>query len=253
MDDRNICNADTKKYLLDLLVFCQNTELCMTYYKRQIKSYNNTAQNILKNEIDLILPQMPRKQKHGIITTIVYSFIGLAYESISSFLHNKRNKALHKAITAMESKATIQHKKLIQLENSMLIYGIYNVETIERLTSTVHHIHNTSSSHEKLFVGHQSSLTLKSLYANALGLQHYSINSLLYLRTVEDKYVSLYKELIKKLHIYTAAIRVLAKGYLPTSHITPLRLREILSEVKIAIRKTNPDYDLVIKKTSSVL
>ena len=58
--------------------------------------------------------------------------------------------------------------------------------------NTVHCIHNTTSSHEKLFPGQQSSLTLKSFYANTLGLQHYSINSLLYLRTVQDKYVSLY-------------------------------------------------------------
>ena len=49
---------------------------------RVSKSYNNTAHNILKNEIDLILPQVPRKQKCGIITTLVSSFIGLPYEGI---------------------------------------------------------------------------------------------------------------------------------------------------------------------------
>ena len=41
---------------------------------------------------------------------------------------------------------------------------------------------------------------------------------------------------------------ILAKGYLPISLITPLKLKEILSEVKVAIRKTNPDYNLVIDK-----
>ena len=68
------------------------------------------------------------------------------------------------------------------------------------------------------------------------------------MRTVQDKYVSLYKELITQLLIYTTAIRVLAKRYLPISFITPLKLKEILSEVKITIRKTNPDYDLVIER-----
>ena len=53
------------------------------------------------------------------------------------------------------------------------------------------------------------------MYANAMGTQHYSINSLLYLRTIKDKYVLLYKEFIKQLCIYAAAIRILAKGYLP--------------------------------------
>ena len=180
MDDTKICKTDTKKYLLDLLAFCKKIDPYMTYYKRQIKSYNNVAHDILKNEIDLILPQIPRKQKCGIITTIVSSFIGLAYEGISSFLHNRRNKVLHKVVKAMDSKTTIQCNILIQLGNSMLMYGIYNAKTLERLINTVHCIHNTTPSHEKLFVGQQSSLTLKSLYANALGFEHYSINSLLF-------------------------------------------------------------------------
>ena len=63
----------------------------------------------------------------------------------------------------MDSKATIQHNKLMELENSMLMYGVYNAETLEKLINTVHNIHNTTSSHERLFAGQQSSLTLKSL------------------------------------------------------------------------------------------
>ena len=104
----------------------------------------------------------------------------------------------------------------------MLMYGVYNAETlVEKVINTIHHIHNTTSLHERLFAGQQSSLILKSLYANAPGLQHYSINSLLYLRTVQDKYIALYKELITQQHIYAASIRILAKGYLPISPITP--------------------------------
>ena len=76
--------------------------------------YNNTAHNILEKEINLLLPQIPRVQKHGIITMLVSSFIGLAYEGISSFLHNRQNKTLHKAVNAMDSKANIQHNELIQ-------------------------------------------------------------------------------------------------------------------------------------------
>ena len=70
----------------------------------------------------------------------------------------------------MDSKATIQHNKLMQLENSMLMYGVYNAEMLEKLIYTVHHIHNTKSSHERLFAGQQTSLTLRSHYANTLGL-----------------------------------------------------------------------------------
>ena len=87
---------------------------------------------------------------------LVSSFIALAYEGIPSFLHHKPNKALNKAVRAMDGKTTIQHNKLMQLENSMLMYGVYSAETLEKLINTVHHINNTTSSHERLFAEQQS-------------------------------------------------------------------------------------------------
>ena len=107
--------------MLDLRTFCKKTEAFVIYYKILIKSYNNTVHNILENEINLILPQILKKQKHGIITTFVSSFIGLACEGISSFLHHRQNKALHKEVNAIDNKANIQPNKPMQLENSMLM------------------------------------------------------------------------------------------------------------------------------------
>ena len=109
---------------------------------------------------------------------------------------------------------------------------VYNVETIEKLINTVHNIHSTTSSHERLFVGHHSSNTFRLLYAQSLGLHHYSINSLLYLRTIQDKYIILYRELISQLHIYASAIRILANGYLPNTLVTLFKLKENHSEVR---------------------
>ena len=91
----------------------------------------------------------------------VSSFIGLAYEGISSFLHNERNKALHKAVNAMDSKVTIQHNQLMQLENSMLMYSVYNAQTLEKLVNR----------------GQHSPSIFRTLYAHSLGLHHFSINS----------------------------------------------------------------------------
>ena len=75
--------------MLELEAFCNAIKPFMTYYKRLINSYNNTAHNFLEKEIKVLLPLVNRKQKCGIITTLVSSFIGLAYEGISSFLHHK--------------------------------------------------------------------------------------------------------------------------------------------------------------------
>ena len=76
----------------------------------------------------------------------------------------------------------------------MLMYGVYNAETLEKIINTVHNIHNTTSLHERIFAGQQTSLTLKLLYAHSLDLHHYSINSLLYIQTIQDKYIALHRE-----------------------------------------------------------
>ena len=76
-----MCDTDSKKHMLDLMTFCKKIEPFVLYYKRLIKSYKIMACNFLENEINLILPQIQRKQKDGIITMLVSSFIGLAYES----------------------------------------------------------------------------------------------------------------------------------------------------------------------------
>ena len=75
--------------MLELKAFCNKIKPFVTYYKRLINSNNNTVHNILEKEIKLLLPQVKRKQKCGIITTLVSNFIRLAYEGISSFLHHK--------------------------------------------------------------------------------------------------------------------------------------------------------------------
>ena len=89
LDNRNVCNGESKKHMLDLMTFCKKIEPFLLYYKRLITSYNNTAHNILNREINVMLLQIQKKQKHGIITKLVSSFIRLAYEGISSFLHCK--------------------------------------------------------------------------------------------------------------------------------------------------------------------
>ena len=66
------------------------------------------------------------------------------------------------------------------------------------------------------------------------------------MRTIQDKCIAFYRELITQLQIYASAVRILAKGYLPNTLMTPSKLQETLNNVKTALWATNPDYDLVI-------
>ena len=240
-------NTDSGKYLKELKTYCNKLKPFVSYYSKLIKSYNSTVYDLLENKIKPLLPNKPR-QKCGLVTTLVSGFIGLAYEGISSFLQRKWDNALKRAVLAMDNEINAQRNKLLKLDNTMLMYGIYNAEMLEKLINTVHNIHNVTSSHERLFAGEHNPTLFRLLYTSNLGIQQYAFNSLLYLRVIQDKYISLYRELITQLKAYLSAIRILSKGYLPTTLIPPNKLHDILAEVRRSLHQTNPDYTLVFDK-----
>ena len=45
----------------------------------------------------------------------------------------------------MESKVDLQCNEIFHLENSMIMYGIYNSDTLEKLIQTVYRLHNTTT------------------------------------------------------------------------------------------------------------
>ena len=109
-------NSD-RKYMTKLKKHCFRIAPYISFYQRQIIYYTLTAHRILTEDIGLILPNFPtnKRNKQGAIIAsvlggIASSVIGLAYEGISSFLHQKRHKALNKAVTVIEKKTDLQKK-----------------------------------------------------------------------------------------------------------------------------------------------
>ena len=112
----------------------------------------------MANDIDKILPNFPtdKRQRHGailasILGSVASSIIGLAYEGISSFLHHKRHKALHKAVAVMNKKKDIQHNQIHHLDDSMIMYNVYNSDTLKDLIDTAHRMQNFTTWNEKTF------------------------------------------------------------------------------------------------------
>ena len=236
-----------------LMNYCMKIAPYARLYQRQIQYYNKIAYDTLANNIGKILPKFPtdNRQKHGaILTTILGSIalkvIGLAYEGISSFLHHKRHKALHKAVAVMNKRSNVQHNRIHHIEDSMIMYGVYNSDTLKDLIDTVHRMQNFMTWNEKTFAGKLHDWM--EIYSRDAGIHNYAINSILFLTTVREKYVRMYKRFIEELKLYSRAIRVLSKGYLPIALLPPSKLEKILNEVRVAIAKSNKDYDLVLTR-----
>ena len=127
-----------------------------------------------------------RKIKSGIFSVIITGFIGLAFEGISSFLHHKGHKALHKAVKAMSVSTDMQRNKLMHLENTLVMYRIYNAETLENLVKTVHALHSRQILYESLFAGKTSAAYEEYLQIHSsCGIQHYTVNLMLYLQMIK--------------------------------------------------------------------
>ena len=162
--------------LKDIKCYCVKIAPHTEYYRKQIAYYNQTAADILTNELALILPTYPtqNRQKRGIIPSLITGFIGLAYKCILSFLHHKRQKALHKAVNAIDNKVDLQRNKIFHLEDSMVMHGVYNSDTLEDLIDMVHKLHNRTTWNEKLFSGQISNWY--NYYSSSSGIQQYAIN-----------------------------------------------------------------------------
>ena len=168
----------------------------------QIEYYYHTAYKILTNVIGLTLTTFPmdKRPKSGTIVAsvlggIASSIIGLAYEGISSFLHHKRHKALNKALKVMERNTGLQQNKIHHLEDNMIMYDVYNSDTLTELIDTVHRMHNTTTWKERTFAG--KLIQCLELYLHQEGMHHYAINSIIFLTTPREKYVKMYERFLE--------------------------------------------------------
>ena len=125
------------------------------------------------------------------------------------------------------------------------MYGVYKVDTLVKLIQMVQKMNIKSVFFERLYAGHVNKWF--EMYLSSQGANYYAIHSLLYLRTIQEKYIKMYERFVNQLKEYLRAIRILSKGYLPISLLPPSKLVKILYEVKQVLLRTNKNYELVIK------
>ena len=106
-----------------------------------------------------------------------------------------------------------QRNKLMHLENSLIMYGVYNTEALSKLVKMAQVLHSCQSLVEQLFAGQQvAAYQIYSRMQDACSVQHYVTNALLHLHTIKEKYIVVYNKFITQLQIYAKAVRILAKG-----------------------------------------
>ena len=109
----------------------------------------------------------------------------------------------------MNKRINIKRNRVFHLEDSMIVYGVYNVDTLDKLIQMVHKMNNRSVWYERLFAGHVNKWF--EMYSASQGTNYYAIHSLLYLWTIQDKYIKMYERFVNQLKEYSHTIRILLK------------------------------------------
>ena len=69
-----------------------------------------------------------------------------------------------------------KRNKIMHLENTLVMYGIYNAERLENLVKTVHALHSRQTLYEKTSAAYETYLQMQGAHS----IQHYAVNSLFY-------------------------------------------------------------------------
>ena len=172
----------------------------------------------------------------------------IAVESIGAFLQKKRNKALEKGLKAIKSDQNLAWNSIKQLEDDFLLYGKYNIDSLEKIIHTVNHLGDRVHQMEGLLMGKDHSVaTRQFLHSNYLGRLLFAHKLNIYLTSVQETQLRLYDELERVLREFLSAVEILSRGYLPASLFPPSTLRRITSNALQMVQKKNPDYVLTIK------
>ena len=139
----------------------------------------------------------------------------------------------------MREDNTVVQNTLQQYSNDFLMYGRYNVETLEKVIQTVNSLHHRQTQLEEVFAKTQSGRVDEVIDAISFNFDLH-----LYMKLVEEEHVNQYQLLEKASHDLLKGIATLGQGKLPRELVSDTRLCTMLKEVRSMIRKHFPNYEL---------
>ena len=94
----------------------------------------------------------------------------------------------------MNKRASIEQNRAFHSEDSVIMYDVYNVDTLEKIIQMIYKMNTRLVWFERLYAGHVNKWF--EMYSSSQGANYYAIHSLLYLRTIQEKYIKMYERFV---------------------------------------------------------
>ena len=131
--------------------WCARAIPYIEYLKEQEKYYIEKVHELLCDDLYAALPELKPTSGHlrsrsrrgigALILSAIPGLITLAVESIGSWIKGKQQKRVDEAVSAMRAESQVDRNKLRQYSNNFLMYGKYNVDTLQNVIDMVNAMH----------------------------------------------------------------------------------------------------------------
>ena len=146
-----------------------------------------------------------KKSILGLAMSLISKLTTIAVESLGQYLQKKRNKVIKKALHELETRVHRKFNHLYSSEQNLLLYGKYNEATLKDVIDSIRKVANKSNMLERLLRGQHTDIITH--YVDHYHRHLAYVNNLqMYLHSIKEKHIYLYKLLVRdlqKLLIYT--------------------------------------------------
>ena len=194
--------------------WCAKATPYMQHLRKKEKYFVDQLYGLLENDLYSVLPQL-RHRSHVVCP---HRALGTLIVSVATGIND--------AVVAMPEDNTAVQNVLQQYSNDFLMYGRYNVESLEKVIQTVNSLHVRQTQLEEVFTKTQSGRIDEVIAAISFNFDLH-----LYMKLVEEEHVNQYALLEKASHNLLKGIATLGQGKLPRELVSDTRLQSMLKEV----------------------
>ena len=211
-------------------------------YEVQSDKPNDPPSSSPDDEMEL---NRERRGIGAIFSSVPPGLITLAVESLTSWIKGKQQNRINQAVDKMRKTESDVKNTLTQYQEDFLMYGKYNVESLNKVIDTLNLLHDKQTELEKLVT--TKMFTEVENIGDALD---YSVELQLFLELAQEEHVTKYKEVYKAGKELLDAIAILSQRRLPRSLFPDQRIEGILAQVDKMVRMRYPDYELAANHIS---
>ena len=241
--------------------YCAKVQPYIKYMQSQQKSLVHGLRQLLIHDLYAALPELHpeydvqnndekelNREKRGIgaiFSSVLPGLITLAVESLTSWIKGKQQNRINQAVDKMRKTESDVKNTLTQYQEDFLMYGKYNVESLNKVIDTLNLLHDKQTELEKLVT--TKMFTEVENIGDALD---YSVELQLFLELAQEEHVTKYKEVYKAGKELLDAMAVLSQRRLPRSLFPDQRIKGILAQVDRMVKMSYPDYELAANHIS---